>query len=262
MSDSPAVSLPSPPPLTQGQAFAHTKMPFLEHLGELRRRLIYTCIVWVAASGSCFAFSADIFRVLCRPLQGLQTAKMIVLTPMEMFLTYIKLALYGGLFVAMPFVLSQLWLFLAPGLYAHEKRWLAPFVLCSWGCFLGGAAFCFYLVLPASFHYLVDMVPQGVEAHYSVSAYLGLLIQLMLAFGLVFELPLVMTLLSAARLVHPTTFAKWRKYWLIVATFLGGILTPTPDPLTQMMMAVPLVVFYEFGVVGARWVRAVRGAGR
>ncbi len=254
----PMAALPlaasSSPPTTQGQAFAHTRMPFLTHLAELRRALIVIGLGWLLATFGCFTFAAPIFAYVCRPLRGLPGAKMIVLTPMEMFFAYLKLALCGGLFLAMPLALAQLWGFLAPGLYRHEKRWLAPFILAAWGCFLAGAAFCFYCVLPASFSYLVDMVPAGVEAHYSVSAYLGLLIQLMLAFGLIFELPMVMALLSAAGLVRPASYRRLRKYWLVVATVLGGVLTPTPDPMTQMMMAVPLMLFYELGILAASWV--------
>ncbi|RYF11702.1 MAG: twin-arginine translocase subunit TatC [Deltaproteobacteria bacterium] len=129
---------------------------------------------------------------------------------------------------------------------------MIPFVLCGTGFFVGGAAFCFFAVLPASFEYLVGMVPTGVESHYSVSVYLSLIMQMVLAFGLIFELPLVMAMLGAAGLVAAQTFAGFRKYWVIAAAFIGGVLTPTPDPMTQLMMAAPLVLFYEVGILGAR----------
>ncbi len=236
----------SPPP------FEASRMSIFDHLGELRRRIMYSLACLVLTSGGCFTFAEKIFIFLRRPLEAISAQKMIVLTPLEMFMTYIKLAIMGGLFLAMPCVLLQLWWFISPGLYAHEKRWVVPFVALGSGCFMGGAAFCFYLVLPASFRYLVDMVPLGVEAHYSVSAYFSLIIQLMLAFGLIFELPLVMTILGAATIVRASAFAKFRKYWIIVAFFIGGVLTPTPDVMTQMLMAVPLIIFYEMGIVGAR----------
>jgi sec-independent protein translocase protein TatC len=233
-------------------------MSIFSHLDELRRRLLYCVLCLTATASLCFTFSQQLFTYLRQPLADITTQKMIVLTPLEMFITYIKLSLIAGLFLAMPFMLTQLWLFIAPGLYGHEKRWVVPFVACGSGFFVGGAAFCFYLVLPASFKYLVDMVPLGVEAHYSVSAYFSLVIQLMLAFGLVFELPLIMTILGAAQVVGAAAFARFRKYWLIIAALLGGILTPTPDPMTQMMMAVPLVLFYELGIVGARFAGVAR----
>ncbi|HET6345422.1 MAG TPA: twin-arginine translocase subunit TatC, partial [Myxococcota bacterium] len=194
-----------------------------------------------------------------QPLAVLPSQKMIVLGPLEMFITYIKLSILAAVLVSSPFILLQLWLFVSPGLYAHEKRWVVPFVVLGTLFFVGGAAFCFYLVLPASFKYLIDMVPMSVEAHYSVSLYFSLVIQLMLAFGVVFELPLVMTLLGAAGVVSAEGFAGFRKYWVVIAAIIGGVLTPTPDPMTQMMMAVPLIVFFELGIIGARLTRRKRG---
>jgi sec-independent protein translocase protein TatC len=228
------------------------RMSIFDHLGELRRRLVYSLIVLAVAAGVCFSYAPELFNYLRQPLAALPSQKMIVLGPLEMFITYIKLSLLAAVLVSSPFILLQLWLFVSPGLYAHEKRWVVPFVMLGSLFFVGGAAFCFYLVLPASFKYLVDMVPLEVEAHYSVSLYFSLVIQLMLAFGVVFELPLVMALLGAAGVVTPEGFAGFRKYWIVIAAIIGGVLTPTPDPMTQMMMAVPLMVFFELGIIGAR----------
>ena len=230
-----------------------TRMPFFDHLGELRKRLIYSVVFMTVAACVCYSYAPELFNLLRQPLADLPSQKMIVLGPMEMFMTYIKLALLAALFVSSPFVLWQIWQFVSPGLHAHEKRWVVPFVVLGSLFFIGGAAFCFYLVLPASFRYLVDMVPSvSVEAHYSVSLYFSLVMQLMLAFGLVFELPLIMTVLGASGLVSAAAFARFRKYWIVIAAIIGGVLTPTPDPFTQMMMAVPLMVFFEMGIIGAR----------
>jgi sec-independent protein translocase protein TatC len=200
------------------------------------------------------------FEWLRQPLALVPNNKMIVLGPLEMFVTHLKLALLGAVFSTSPFLLLQLWLFVAPGLYPQERRWVIPFVAAGSASFVGGAAFCFYVVLPASFKYLVEMVPVGVEAHYSVALYFSLVIHLMLAFGVVFELPLVLTLLGAAGLTSAPALGRFRKYWIVIATIIGGVLTPTPDPMTQMMMAVPLMLFFEVGILGVRLVDRRRAA--
>ncbi len=237
-------------------------MHFLDHLDELRKRLIYSVLVLAVCTAVAFHFSPELFEYLRRPLSQVPSGKMIVLGPLEMFITYIKLAVMAGLMASAPFILFQLWQFVAPGLYPSERRFVVPFVLFGTLSFVGGAAFCFYLVLPASFAYLIDMVPLSVEAHYSVSLYFSLVIQLMLAFGVVFELPLIMTLLGASGLVDAPAYRSFRKYWIVLATVIGGVLTPTPDPMTQMMMAVPLIVFFELGIIGAELMGTRQRVGR
>lgn len=237
---------------SRGPAASGQPMPFLAHLGELRRRIII-CLVTLAVTWLvAFAFAEQLFAFARLPLAAVPSSKMIVLDPLEMFTTYMKLAMAAALLVSSPVVLLQLWLFVAPGLYPSERKYVVPFVLTGSSFFIGGAAFCFYLVLPASFAYLIEMVPKEVEAQYSVALYFSLIVQLMLAFGLIFELPLVMTLLGASGLVRAEQFARFRRYWIVLATFLAGLLTPTGDLLTQGMMAAPLMVFFELGIVGAR----------
>jgi sec-independent protein translocase protein TatC len=241
---------------------APERMHFLDHLGELRKRLIWSSVTLVAFSAVAFHYAPLLFDLLRMPLAAVPSGKMIVLGPLEMFITYIKLALMVGLMASSPVILTQLWLFVAPGLYPSERRWVIPFVLAGSGSFVGGAAFCFYLVLPASFRYLIDMVPLTVEAHYSVSLYFSLVIQLMLAFGVVFELPLIMTLLGASGVVDAAAYRGFRKYWIVLAFVIGGVLTPTPDPMTQSMMALPLILFFELGIVGTQMVQKRKRAGR
>lgn len=231
------------------------RMTFLAHMGELRKRLAWAVGVLLACSFAAYAFAPELFAVMQWPLRGIPNVKMIVLSPLEMFTTYMKLALMVGLLTSSPWMLLQLWLFVAPGLYPQERKLAIPFILLGSGCFIGGAAFCFFLVLPASFAYLVEMVPTSVETHYSVAVYFSLIVQLTLAFGGIFELPLVMVLLGAAGIVPAEKFASFRKYWIVLATIIGGVVTPTPDPLTQMMMAVPLMIFYEMGIIGIRLMR-------
>ena len=226
-------------------------MSFFDHLGELRRRLIYSTIAIALASAICYNYAHQIFELARWPLLGLHV-QLTVFGPLDMFVTYIKLSLLCGLLIAAPVVLWQVWQFIAPGLYAHEKRWVVPFVVAGSMCFLGGAAFCFFVVLPGSFKYLVEMTPPEVLQNYSVELYFSLITQLMLAFGVVFELPLIMIILAAAGIVTSEAMARFRRYWIVIAAIIGAVLTPTPDPLTMMMMAVPLWVFFEIGIWGAR----------
>jgi sec-independent protein translocase protein TatC len=248
---------------TREAAHDELRMSFLAHLGELRKRLAWALGALFLCSSLAFFYAPELFAVMQWPLHEIQHVKMVVLSPLEMFTTYIKLAVMVGLLTSSPWMLLQLWWFVAPGLYPSERKLAVPFVLLGSSCFVGGAAFCFFLVLPASFAYLVEMVPASVETHYSVAVYFALVVQLTLAFGAIFELPLVMMLLGAAGLVSVEKYVAFRKYWFIVATIIGGVVTPTPDPMTQMMMAVPLVVFYEMGIIGTRFLAGrVRSPGR
>ncbi len=227
------------------------RMSFMSHLRELRRRLGWAMLgVFIAAIG-CLFFSAELFDWLRGPMAHLPSNKLIVLSPLELYVTYIKLAVVAALFVSSPWILYQLWRFVAPGLYGHERRWIAPFIILGTMFFVGGAAFAFYIVLPIGFRYLVEMMPETIEAQYSVAVYYSLVTNLMIAFGAVFELPLVMWILSAARIVDPKVYKKLRRYWIVVAFIVAAILTP-PDPFTQILMAVPLLFFFEIGVLGAK----------
>ncbi len=223
----------------------------MEHLEEFRKRLISVVIVLVLTTVVAFSIAPQLFEFLRLPLKDLSDYELIVLSPLEMFITYFKLAFTAGIFLTVPWILVQIWLFVAPGLYKNEKRWIFPFVFLGTSFFVGGAAFGFYIVLPMGFKYLVAMVPASVVAQYSVSTIFTLVLRIVIAFGIVFELPLVMWVLAAARFVSPEAFSSFRKYWVVVAVVLAAILTP-PDPFTQMMMALPLWLFFELGIIGAR----------
>lgn len=238
-------------------------MSLVEHLTELRRRLIYVVIVLFVATIISFTFAPELFHFLRRPLDVVTTGqKLIVLSPLEMVFTYMKLALLAAFFVTAPWILAQLWFFVAPGLYAHEKKWIAPFIIMGTLSFISGGAFGFYVVIPNMFKYLTAMVPVGVENQYSVEVYFTIVFHLLLAFGFVFELPLVMWILAAAGLVKAQLFAKWRKYWLIAAFVIGGVVTQDPSPVSQFLMAVPLILFWELGIIGARIVQRKRASAR
>lgn len=227
------------------------RMSFVEHLRELRRRIAY-CVVFVfVVTLGAFSLREQIFDWIIGPLQAISGKKMQVLGVVEIFIVYLKLSVMAAIFLSSPFILLEAWLFVAPGLYRHEKKWLGPFVMLGTLFFVGGGAFAFYVVMPFGFAQLVEMVPKDIEANYRVADYIGLVIRLLLAFGLVFELPLIMWILAAAGIVSPRTMARGRKYWVVIAAVLAAFLTP-PDPATQIMMLVPLVFFFELGLLGAR----------
>ncbi len=227
------------------------RMSLFDHLSELRKRMFYAVIALIVATLAAFAFREQVFMWLAEPLREHGQDKMQVLGLTEMFITYLKLSALAGVFITAPFLLYQMWAFVAPGLYSHEKKWVAPFVIMGTLFFLAGGAFGYYLVLPLAFKALIAMVPAAIETNYRVADYFSLVTVMLLLFGLVFELPLVMWLLSAIRLIGPATYSKIRKYWLVASVVIGAMLTP-PDPVTQVMMAVPLVLFFELGILGAK----------
>ncbi|MBN1962892.1 MAG: twin-arginine translocase subunit TatC [Deltaproteobacteria bacterium] len=227
------------------------RMTFFEHLGELRRRLLYCIALLFIVAVVSLSFAPEMFEWLRGPLLYLPHQKLIVLSPIELYITYLKLGVLAAIFISSPFLLLQLWLFVAPGLYPQEKRWLGPFVIIGSLFFVAGGAFAYYIVLPLGFKFVVSQMPETISAQYSVAIYFKLVIQLILAFGIVFELPLIMWILSAAGIVTPKFFSRMRRYWLIASLIIGALLTP-PDPFTQILMAVPLIAFYEIGVFGAK----------
>mgnify|MGYP006289913503 CR=1 FL=1 len=175
--------------------------------------------------------------------------KLVVLSVLEPFFAYLKVALVCGLFLACPIWLYQAWAFIAPGLYAHERRFALPVVLSGSFLFVGGGFFAYYGMFPVMFDFLVNQfMPDTLAASFTVDKYLGLLMRITVAFGVVFELPLALALLAAVGLVDSAKLRRFRKYAYVGATLLGAVLTPA-DPISQLMMAVPLIVFYEIGIL-------------
>jgi sec-independent protein translocase protein TatC len=233
--------------------FAESRMSLIEHLGELRKRLLYCVLAVLVATFAAFHFAPVLFDFLLIPYTAVSSQKLTVLGPFDLVFTYMKLAILAAIFVTTPWILAQLWLFIAPGLYAHEKRWIAPFIIMGTLFFVAGGAFGFYVVIPTMFRFLVEMIPhEAVTEAYSVERYFTNVVQLLIAFGLIFELPLLMWVLAAAGVVQPQTFAKGRRYWLIASFVIGGVLTADPSPITMMMMAIPLILFWELGILGAK----------
>jgi len=178
--------------------------------------------------------------------------RLVVLSPLEPFFAYLKIALVIGLFLACPIWLQQAWLFISPGLYANERKFALPVIISGSLLFVGGGAFAYFAMFPVMFDFLVnEMMPDSLVSSFTVSNYLGLLLRITVAFGVVFELPLALAMLAKVGLVNAERLASFRKYWLVISFILGAILTPA-DPISQLMMAVPLIAFYEVGIIAAK----------
>lgn len=228
------------------------KLPFTSHLEELRSRLI-TCVIAVGI-GFCisYLFKEHLFQILVRPLVTVMGKgdKLIFTGLPEAFFTYLKVALLSGLMLAAPVILYHFWMFVAPGLYTEEKRMLIPIVVLSSVFFVGGALFGYFIVFPFGFKFFLGFANETIHALPSMKEYLGFSSKLLLAFGLVFELPLVLTFMAKLGMVTADLLKKNRKYALLLFFIGAAILTP-PDVVTQIMMAFPLMLLYEISILGA-----------
>ncbi len=235
------------------------RMSFLEHLQELRARLVRSLVAIGVATGVGLYFCTQIFHFLMAPvLAALPPGqrKLHPTTIMEKFTVYLKVGFYAGLFIAAPYVLWQFWKFISPGLVAKEKRYAVPFVVVGSLFFVGGAVFCYYVILPPALSYLVGVGDvddsSWIEPLLSMNDQLTFILALELAFGIIFEVPLILTLLSMLGLVTAGWLAKKRRYAILINTILAAVITPTGDPLNMTLMAVPMILMYEAGIIGAR----------
>ena len=229
------------------------KIPFTGHLEELRKRLVACFIAIGIGFVISYGFKEKLFDILSHPLISVMGAddKLIFTGLPEAFFTYLKVAFLSGFMLAAPVVLYQFWMFVAPGLYKKEKRLLVPIVLLSSVFFVGGALFGYFIVFPFGFKFFLGFASETIQALPSMKEYLSFSAKLLLAFGLVFELPLVITFLAKLGIVSVDFLKKNRKYALILFFAGSAILTP-PDVVTQIMMALPLMLLYEISIIGAR----------
>jgi sec-independent protein translocase protein TatC len=246
-------------------------MSFFEHLGDLRKKimvsLIATCVMFVAA----FAYSEYLMEFLMFPLRynlvfsvkklyiyfapqnKLGAMKLVFLSPAEGFWMNMKIAFVAALILALPVIFQQLWSFISPGLRHKEKKYVVPFVLVATGLFLTGASFCFFIVLPFAMGFLLTYkIGDFMTPMLSVGQYVDFCLKFVLAFGAVFELPIFIVFFTRIGLVTPQTLAKHRKYAILIAFVLAAILTPTPDAFNQTLMALPMIILYEVGIIVAR----------
>jgi sec-independent protein translocase protein TatC len=227
------------------------KMPFMEHLGELRVRIVRSLYGVLAGTAIALPFSQRIVDWLARPVtkQGLD---LVFTAPAEAFWVQMKVGMFAGLFLAAPVVLWQVWAFIAPGLHDHEKKYAAPFVIVGSLMFLAGGAFALFVVTPYALAFLLSYGREGLRPMITIQNHIDFLLKFTLAFGVVFELPLALTLLARMGVVTARTLAQHRKYAVLGAFVVSAVLTPTPDAFNQAMMAGPLIILYEVGIVSAR----------
>lgn len=228
------------------------KIPFTAHLEELRKRLIYCFIAIGIGFAISYGFKEKLFHLLTEPLISvMQTDSKLIFTGLpEAFFTYLKAALLSGIIAASPIIIYQFWMFVAPGLYKSERRILIPIVFLSTVFFVCGALFGYFIVFPIGFKFFLSFATENIQPFPSMKEYLNFASKLLLAFGLAFELPIVITFLAKLGIVTVDFLKKNRKYALLLFFVASAILTP-PDVVSQIMMAFPLMALYELSIIGA-----------
>lgn len=229
------------------------KIPFTEHLEELRKRLVICFIAVGVGFAVSYGFKDKLFEILTRPLVSvMKTGDKIVFTGLpEAFFTYLKVAFLAGIGLAAPVILYQFWMFIAPGLYEKERKLVIPVVLLSSCFFIGGGLFGYFIVFPFGFKFFMSFATETIRPMPAMREYLSFSSKLLLAFGLVFEMPLVITFMSRLGIVNVAFLNKNRKYAILLFFIVAAILTP-PDVVSQILMAVPLMALYEISILGAK----------
>jgi len=236
----------------EDQEELHGQMSFLDHLEELRKRIIYSLIAVGVALGVCWTFADALFRFVSRPITKAGIEKLVVSTPTEGFNLELKLALMASVFLASPFVLGQLWLFISPGLYKHERKYALPFIFFSSLLFVAGGLFGYFVAFPFALQFLLEWEKNmGVTALINASEYFDLFIMVELGLAVIFEIPAVIFVLARIGLVSGPFLLRNTRYAILIATVLAAVITPTTDIPNMMMMAIPMVALYLLGVVVA-----------
>lgn len=246
-----------------------SKMPLLDHLIELRRRLIYSVLSVVVLFGICYYFSEHIYAFLVKPLADITAEmggerRMIYTALQEAFFTYVKVAFFAAAFLAFPVIASQIWIFVAPGLYKSEKKAFLPFLIATPILFFLGGAFVYYFVIPVAWKFFLSFETAGggtsplpIQLEAKVDEYLSLVMQLIFAFGLCFQLPVACTLLGRAGIISSDGMKSKRRYAIVIAFIVAAILTP-PDVISQIGLAMPTILLYEISIVAVRMIERSR----
>jgi sec-independent protein translocase protein TatC len=231
------------------------KLPLTTHLEELRKRLVRVLVVLGLGFGVCYMFKDWSFQVITQPLvEVLPPNTALVYTGLpEAFFIHMKIAFFASLFLTSPYTLYQIWKFISPGLYAKEKKYVVPFVITSTVLFAGGVLFGYFVALPPAFKFFVSFSTDALKPMVSFREYLGLTLKFLLAFGLSFEMPVFMFFLTKLGVVNATMLSRQRRYAILIIFIAAAILTPSPDVLSQILMAVPLMLLYEISIVVSKF---------
>ena len=257
-----ATTIQNPPPKNpdrdpEEERHGDKQMSFFEHLEELRVRLLRSILSLFVGFGICFAFADQIYGYLARPLTDTLHSlnmgeKLVYNNPTDPFNLYIKLSIVGGLFIASPFILYQFWLFVSPGLYRHEKRYVWPFVGLTSGLFIGGGFFAYKLAFPAALRFLLEF-GQRFQPLITINEYFNLATTIIVGVGLVFELPVIILLLSIFGIVTPRFLVKNIRYAILATAIVAAAIAPTPDWTTLFMFWIPMVALYIVSI-GLSWI--------
>ncbi len=228
---------------------------FMSHLIELRDRLLRCVIALVLVFICLFPWARDLYALLAQPMiASLPAGGQLIATEVTApFFVPVKVTMMAAVVIALPYLLYQIWAFVAPGLYAHERKLVIPLVVTSTILFIAGMAFAYYLVFPVVFHFMVSVAPQGVAVMTDIGKYLDFVLTLFLAFGVTFEVPVAVVILVRMGMVSIATLKEIRPYVIVGAFVIGAIFTP-PDVVSQVMLALPLWILYEIGIFVSQWV--------
>lgn len=242
---------------------AGSEAPLLDHLIELRKRLIYSVVAVVVLMIGCFVFASKIFDLLLVPyrraLENPADLELIYTAPQEFFFTQLNLSLFGAIFLGFPIIATQIYMFVAPGLYKKERKAFLPYLVATPVFFVMGAAMVYFAVLPMALHFFAGMQTDEIKMLVSVSEYLGLATTLIIAFGVCFQLPVVLTLLAQIDLINVGHLKKGRRYAIVGILAVAAFITP-PDPISQIGLALPMYLLYEVSILSVRWVERSRRA--
>ena len=231
------------------------KMSLTEHLIELRKSLTRSLIAIGIGFGGCYYYKDFIFDIITRPLTRVlpKNSYLIYTGLTEAFFTYMKVAFFASLIITCPYVLYQIWKFIAPALHSREKKYVVPFVISSTLLFISGVSFGYFVALPPAFEFFVSFNNQYLQAMLSFKDYLSLFVTFLLGFGVSFELPIFIFFLTKLGIVNAAMLSKQRRYAILIIFIVAAILTPSPDALSQVLMAIPLMFLYEVSIFVSRF---------
>ncbi len=251
------------PAASQDDELAGSEAPLIDHLIELRKRLIRSLIVLFVLLIGCFFVAEQIFDILVQPYRSvvpvaeLDNFRLIYTAPQEYFFTQLSIAFFGALFVGFPYLAYEIYQFVAPGLYKKERRAFVPYLIATPVFFLLGAAMVYFVVLPLAMGFFQAMQTDDIEMLVKVSEYLGLAMTLIIAFGISFQLPVILTLLATIELISSDQLKKGRRYAIVIILIAAAFVSP-PDPISQIGLALPVYLLYEGAIWSVRWVEMRR----